>query len=46
MALVITCWSAVHGLATLWLDGALEDRVGPLDLETITEQVVRIVTTG
>jgi AcrR family transcriptional regulator len=46
MALVITCWSAVHGLATLWLDGALEDRVGPLDLETITDQVVRIVTPG
>ena len=46
MALVITAWSAVHGLATLWLDGTLEDRVGPVDLEAMTAQVVHAVTTG
>lgn len=45
-ALVIACWSTVHGLASLWLDGALEDRVGPVDLEALTEQVVRVVTPG
>ena len=46
MAMVIASWSAVHGLATLWLDGALEDRVGPVDLEAMAAQVVRVVTTG
>jgi len=46
LALVITSWSAAHGLATLWLDGTLEDRVGPVDLEAVTDQVVHVVTTG
>jgi len=46
IALVIAAWSAVHGLATLWLDGALEDRVGPVDLEASAAQVIRVVTTG
>ena len=46
MALVVTFWSAMHGLATLWLDGTLKDRVGPVDLEAMTTQVVRVVTTG
>ncbi len=46
IALVIACWSAVHGLTTLWLDGALEDRVGPVDGEAMTAQVLRVVTTG
>ena len=46
IALVIACWSAVHGLATLWLDGALEDRVGPVDIEATAAQVVRVITSG
>jgi AcrR family transcriptional regulator len=45
-ALVISCWSAVHGLATLYLDGVLEDRVGPVDLETAAEQVTVVVISG
>src|SRR5262249_29624642 len=27
MPFVLTCWSAVHGLATLWLDGSLADNL-------------------
>ena len=46
MALVIAAWSAAHGLATLWLDGALEDRVGSIDLEAVTQRVVRVLTAG
>jgi AcrR family transcriptional regulator len=46
LALVITSWSVAHGLATLWLDGTLEDRVGPVDLDAVTAQVVRAVTAG
>ena len=46
MALVITCWSAVHGLSTLYLDGVLEDRVGPIDLETAAAQVMAAVISG
>ena len=45
-ALVTTCWSAVHGLATLYLDGVLEDRVGPIDLETASAQVMAVVISG
>jgi len=45
-ALVITCWSAVHGLATLYLDGVLEDRVGPIHLETAAAQVMTVVISG
>jgi AcrR family transcriptional regulator len=41
MALVITCWSAVHGLSTLYLDGVLEDRVGPA-----AAQVMAVVISG
>jgi AcrR family transcriptional regulator len=44
MALVITAWSTAHGLATLWLDGVLEDRVGPVDLDAITEHVFEVLT--
>jgi len=46
MALVITCWSAVHGLSTLYLDGVLEDRMGPIDLETAAAQVMAVVISG
>jgi len=44
MALVITAWSTAHGLATLWLDGALEDRIGPFDLEAMSEHVFEVLT--
>jgi AcrR family transcriptional regulator len=44
MALVITAWSTAHGLATLWLEGALEDRVGPVDLEAMAEHVFEVLT--
>jgi AcrR family transcriptional regulator len=43
-ALVITAWSTAHGLATLWLDGALEDRIGPVDLEPMAEHVFEVLT--
>ncbi len=46
MALVVSCWSAVHGLATLYLDGVLEDRIGPVDLETTAAQVAMVVISG
>jgi len=34
-AFLIATWATVHGLATLWLDGTLEDRIGPVDIEVI-----------
>jgi AcrR family transcriptional regulator len=43
MALVITAWSIAHGLATLWLDGVLEDRVGPVHLEAVAAQVFDVL---
>ena len=46
MALVMACWSAVHGLSTLYLDGVLEDRMGPIDLETAAAQVMVVVISG
>jgi hypothetical protein len=46
VALVITAWSTAHGLATLWLDGVLEDRAGPIDLEAATAHVLRVMTSG
>ena len=45
MMLVITAWSTAHGLAMLWLDGALEDRLGPVDLEAVTAHVLQAMTT-
>ena len=44
MALVITAWSTAHGLTTLWLDGVLEDRVGPVDLAAVSEHVFDVLT--
>jgi len=35
---------AVDYITILWIDGRLEHRLGPLDLETRIEQVVDIVT--
>ena len=46
MALVITSWSTAHGLATLWLDGALEDRIGSVDLEATAEHVFEVLTSA
>jgi AcrR family transcriptional regulator len=43
MALVITAWSTAHGLATLWLDGVLEDRVGPVDLEAVAAHAFEVL---
>ena len=43
MALVITAWSTAHGLATLWLDGVLEDRVGPVDLEAVAAHAYEVL---
>jgi len=34
-AFLISTWAMAHGLATLWLDGTLEDRIGPVDIEAI-----------
>ena len=45
-ALVMACWSSVHGLSTLYLDGVLEDRIGPIDLETAAAQVMAVVISG
>lgn len=36
-------WSTVHGLATLWLDGTLEDRIGPVDIEAIAASAFDLV---
>jgi AcrR family transcriptional regulator len=44
VTLVITAWSTAHGLATLWLDGVLEDRAGPIDLEAATAHVLNVMT--
>jgi AcrR family transcriptional regulator len=43
MPLVLTAWSAVHGLASLWLDGPLQaNRMGfGLSPEVLAEMVVR-----
>jgi len=43
---LITTWSMVHGLATLWLDGTLEDRVGPVDIEAIAASAFDVLFAG
>jgi len=35
-----------HGLATLWLDGTLEDRIGPVDVEAIAAATFDLVFAG
>jgi hypothetical protein len=35
-----------HGLATLWLDGTLEDRVGPVDIEAIAGRAFDVLLAG
>jgi AcrR family transcriptional regulator len=42
-AFLITTWSTVHGLATLWLDGTLEDRIGPVDLVAMADRAFDLV---
>lgn len=46
MPLVLTCWSAVHGLATLWLDGPLSKDPSGFggSPERLTAMVVRTVS--
>ena len=43
---LIATWSLVHGLATLWLDGTLEDRVGPVDIEAIAGRAFDVLLAG
>jgi AcrR family transcriptional regulator len=41
--LLIAAWSAVHGFATLWLEGGLEERCGPIDPEAAASAVIDIL---
>jgi AcrR family transcriptional regulator len=41
--LLIAAWSVVHGFATLWLEGGLEDRCGPIDPEAAASAVIDIL---
>jgi AcrR family transcriptional regulator len=43
---LIATWSMAHGLATLWLDGTLEDRVGPVDVEAIAARAFDVLFAG
>jgi AcrR family transcriptional regulator len=38
----VAAWSLVHGLASLWIDGRLEDRVGERDPNALAESVSRL----
>ena len=40
---LISTWAMAHGLATLWLDGTLEDRIGPVDIEAIAARGFDVV---
>ncbi|MBW2242066.1 MAG: WHG domain-containing protein [Deltaproteobacteria bacterium] len=42
-AFLISTWAMAHGLATLWLDGTLEDRIGPVDIEAVTAAAFDVV---
>jgi AcrR family transcriptional regulator len=42
-AFLISTWAMAHGLATLWLDGTLEDRLGPVDIEAIAAAAFDVV---
>jgi len=42
-AFLISTWAMAHGLATLWLDGTLEDRIGPVDIEAIAAGAFDVV---
>lgn len=45
-AFLISTWAMAHGLATLWLDGTLEDRIGPVDIEAIAAAAFDVVFTA
>jgi len=40
---LISTWAMAHGLATLWLDGTLENRIGPVDIEAIAAGAFDVV---
>lgn len=42
-AFLISTWAMAHGLATLWLDGTLEDRIGPVDIEAVAAGAFDVV---
>jgi AcrR family transcriptional regulator len=42
-AAVLTAWTSVHGLATLWLDGALPPPLGGRDLDALALAVCDLV---
>jgi AcrR family transcriptional regulator len=42
-AFLISTWAMAHGLATLWLDGTLENRIGPVDIEAIAAGAFDVV---
>ena len=42
-AFLVSTWAMAHGLATLWLDGTLEDRIGPVDIEAIAAAAFDVV---
>ena len=47
MQAVVPAWCIVHGLATLWTDGALEEtRFGALDLDALAALVTRTLSDG
>ena len=42
-AFLISTWAMAHGLATLWLDGTLENRIGPVDIEAVAAGAFDVV---
>jgi AcrR family transcriptional regulator len=42
-AAVLTAWASVHGLATLWLDGALPPPLAGVDLDALAVAVTDLV---
>lgn len=42
-AFLVSTWAMAHGLATLWLDGTLENRMGPVDIEAIAAGAFEVV---
>jgi len=42
-AFMISTWAMAHGLANLWLDGTLEDRIGPVDIEAVAAGAFDVV---
>lgn len=42
-AFLISTWAMAHGLASLWLEGTLEDRIGPVDIEAIAADAFDVI---